>query len=298
MSVSASRAIVESNNSSLRGSPEYLEAFELETWKKQEENRFRLWLKEEEQRRKAELDLVVHEKEEARENEFKAKMKVLHNLESKLRSKLAELEGREQRIASVEAELRRDRKDCDLKVKRLIEEHAAGLKAANEAHNSALKVEAERLRLEALRRHEAEKELERRGKVREALPAELADLHALLKIKEFELAQALERESLMVQSRDHFRNALIASMQPPSSQPPHQLPQAPPSETPSSVLSVSAAAAALETPKTPQSPASSDLDGKLTRLRQQRAELIAGGFPADDRVIVALDQQIYRILNN
>lgn len=287
MSLATSRAIVdprESNNSSIRGSPEYVEAFELETWKKQEETRFRLWLKEEEQRKKAELELKAHEKEEARLVEFRSKMKQLHNLETKLRSKLVELENRENRIATAEADVRRERKDGELRIKRLMEENAATLKAANDAHNSALRVEAERLRLEALRRHEAERELEKRGKVREALPAELADLHAKLKITEYELAQALERENLMIKSRDHFRNALIASMQPP--------PQVPPSESLSSVLSVE------QTPKTPRSPAQSDVDERLNRLRQQRSELIAGGFPPDDRVIVALDQQIYRTLNN
>jgi hypothetical protein len=263
MSVGTSRALVAdprlSNDSSVRGSPEYLEAFELETWKKQEENKFRLWLKEEEQKKRAELDKVAQEKEEARAIEFRTKMKLLHNIESKLRAKLVELESREQKISNAEADLRRDKKDTDLKVKRLIENHASTLKAANDAHNSALRVEAERLRLEALRRQEAEKELERRGKVREALPAELADLHAKLKISKYELEQALEREELMMQSRDHFRNALISSMQP------HQ-------------------------------PDCSE--ERLKRLRIQRQELISEGFAADDRVIVALDQQIYRILNN
>ena len=286
MSLATSRAIVdhrESNNSSIRGSPEYMEAFELETWKKQEETRFRLWLKEEEHRKKAELELKAHEKEESRLSEFRAKMKQLHTIETKLRSKLVELENRENRIATAEADVRRERKDGELRIKRLMEEHAANLKAANDAHNSALRVEAERLRLEALRRHEAERELEKRGKVREALPAELADLHAKLKITEYELAQSLERENLMIKSRDHFRNALIASMQPP--------PPPPESEALSSVLSLA------QTPKTPRSPAS-DADERLNRLRQQRSELIAGGFPPDDRVIVALDQQIYRTLNN
>jgi hypothetical protein len=113
-------------------------------------------------------------------------------------------------------------------------------------------------------------------------------LHAKLKIKDFELQQALEREALMIQSRDHFRNALISSMQPPAAP---AVPSLPPD-------SVSYVLSGHETPQTPQSPARSDAEERLNRLRQQRGELIAGGFAADDRVIVALDQQIYRTLNN
>ncbi|KAF4696525.1 hypothetical protein FOZ60_000214 [Perkinsus olseni] len=82
--------------------PEYICAVELETWKKNEEAKFRVWLREQEAARMKTLNAEYTAKEVTRQREFAEKMKSLAALETKLKKKATELEQREVRILAAE----------------------------------------------------------------------------------------------------------------------------------------------------------------------------------------------------
>ena len=265
-------------DSSIRGSPEYIHAFELEAWKREQETRFLSSLRQKEKETKQAWDIEFAERENEREIEFKAKMKQLGLIEQKLRAKLAELESREHRLQSADEDLKRDRRETDVKIRHLNEEHALSLRSLEETHACSLRVESERLRIESMRRIEAERELERRGKTREAYPSEVAELHAKLKIKEFELAQALDREGVLIQSREHFRTALVAVMQ-----------------GGQAVESVGVSMISMVPEDQPISVIEGFSPGReqrILRLKRQREGLVSAGYAESDRVIKAIDLQI------
>ena len=260
--------------SSVRGSPEYLHAFELEAWKREQESIFHQQLKVKEQRFREAWEHELADKEAQRDAEFRAKMKQLLGIEQKLKQRMTDLESREIKISQAEDDIKRERRDMELKIRRLNEEHSSSLRHAEEVHGCMIRTEQERLRLEVLRRTEAEKELERRSKPRAALPSEVADLQAKLQIKEYELSQALEREKLMTESREHFRKALVQVMTKNSQQSPQ-----------------------IEECQTPSFHAApNEHDERIKRLQKQKSDLIDSGYALDDPAVISLNHQIQKAL--
>ncbi|KAF4656902.1 hypothetical protein FOZ61_006609 [Perkinsus olseni] len=104
--------------------PEYICAVELETWKKNEEAKFRVWLREQEAARMKTLNAEYTAKEVTRQRGFAEKMKSLAALETRLKKKATELEQREVRVLAAEDSIAKEKEGVATTLRRRDEEHA------------------------------------------------------------------------------------------------------------------------------------------------------------------------------
>ncbi|KAF4701081.1 hypothetical protein FOZ63_028753 [Perkinsus olseni] len=227
--------------------PEYICAVELETWKKNEEAKFRVWLREQEAARMKTLNAEYTAKEVTRQREFAEKMKSLAALETRLKKKATELEQREIRILAAEDSIAKEKEG------ELYEPlpHQSVLLSVNDAadgftmqdvpvcwgeeyfynisvaqkrlvtdHEHALRLQAEKTKIANRRVSEAEERIkELQQKVKDAeesankahstlRSSNMVQLQADVKVLKHQLEQAAHRELLLAKSRDHFRAAV------------------------------------------------------------------------------------------
>ena len=213
----------------------------VELWKRSEQIRFEQHLRE---------------VEKAQQTEFRASLSRVKQIESKLKSKMLELESREREIAASEVELKKAKEEMKNSLKRQSEDHQSLLKQLNDQHAFALKLEREKLRAEEGRRKQLELDLV--NSTRETSSTSNArELELELRMKQFELQQAADRERALLKSRDHFRT---------------------------SVLKLTAEK---------KNSSNGEQSSKLIRLQQKRAELISSGlYREGDDVIAQIDFKI------
>ncbi|KAF4713778.1 hypothetical protein FOZ63_001664, partial [Perkinsus olseni] len=200
--------------------PEYICAVELETWKKNEEAKFRVWLREQEAARMKTLNAEYTAKEVTRQREFAEKMKSLAALETKLKKKATELEQREVRILAAEDSIAKEKEGVATTLRRRDEEHAFAQKRLVTDHEHALRLQAEKTKIANKRASEAEERIkELQQKVKDAeesankahstlRSSNMVQLQADVKVLKHQLEQAAHRELLLAKSRDHFRAAV------------------------------------------------------------------------------------------
>ena len=175
-------------------------------------------------------------------------------IERTLKLKLVELENKERELGGKEIEVKRAREETALKLKRQAEEHAGTVKLLHQQHAAALAIE---------RQKSDSKPPVRSARLKDTTNTKnnetTKDLEVQLKMKQFELDQALEREGLLVKSRDHFRAAVLKL-------------------TRDRMMGPDA--------------------GVVVRLQQRRAELLASGlYREEDDTGQQLDEKISRALN-
>ncbi|KAF4745782.1 hypothetical protein FOZ62_025264 [Perkinsus olseni] len=200
--------------------PEYICAVELETWKKNEEAKFRVWLREQEAARMKTLNAEYTAKEVTRQREFAEKMKSLAALETRLKKKATELEQREIRILAAEDSIAKEKEGVATTLRRRDEEHAFAQKRLVTDHEHALRLQAEKTKIANRRVSEAEERIkELQQKVKDAeesankahstlRSSNMVQLQADVKVLKHQLEQAAHRELLLAKSRDHFRAAV------------------------------------------------------------------------------------------
>lgn len=212
----------------------------VELWKRSEQIRFEQHLRE---------------VEKAQQTEFRASLSRVKQIEGKLKSKMLELESREREIAVGEVELKKAKEEMKNSLKRQSDDHQSLLKQLNDQHAFALKLEREKLRAEEGRRKQLELDLV--NSTRETSSTSNArELELELRMKQFELQQAADRERALLKSRDHFRT---------------------------SVLKLTAE----------KNSSNGEQSSKLIRLQQKRAELISSGlYREGDDVIAQIDFKI------
>ena len=133
----------------------------------------------------------------------------VRKIESKLKQKLAELENKERELINTENVLKRSKDEMISKIKRLQEDHLSQIKILNEQHGAELKIERDKVRSEEVKRKSIETEL---GKLRNSSPPinhQNDPNEKQIVLLQSELEQALEREKILVQSREYFRNTVI-----------------------------------------------------------------------------------------
>lgn len=107
---------------------DYQAAWELELWRRAEEAKWKAGLKEKENQHLATISVEWAAREQDREKLFSKSVAELGQLESKLRSKMLELQKREQKIASLDEELKQKLNETSRQVA-LKEEEIQALKA-------------------------------------------------------------------------------------------------------------------------------------------------------------------------
>merc|ERR1719162_81420 len=106
----------------LRSSPEYSRAFQLELWKRAEEEKFRAYLKEEEASIREGLEDDYRQRELLRAKEFRQRQNELKDLEGKVRKKFQELQQREVAVASEEARVAAHLEEVKRRAERTVQE--------------------------------------------------------------------------------------------------------------------------------------------------------------------------------
>ncbi|KAF4671775.1 hypothetical protein FOL47_001211 [Perkinsus chesapeaki] len=270
--------------------PEYICAVELETWKKNEEAKFRAWLREQEASKMRTINEEYTAKELTRQREFVEKMKSLAALEGKLKKKATDLEQREVRILSAEESLQKEKDGVATTLRRRDEEHAFAQKRLVTDHEHALRLQAEKTKIATKRASDAEARIvELQKKVKEAedsankahktlQSSNMVQLQADVKVLKHQLEQAAQRELLLAKSRDHFRAAVRQLC--------NQLDKQ-----------------GVEVEEVPESESESDSGAssaggeseRIRRLEAQKQSLLdTGVYTARDATIQALDDQIAR----
>ena len=249
--------------------------------------------------------------EEARLRDLTASLARVKRAENQLKLKLLELENKERDLAAAESDLKRTREEVALKLKRQNEHHASSVKLVSEQHAVALKIEKDKLRAEEARRKGLELELASRAKAVVVAPlvtrqqnrlqptdTHTADLQLELRMKEFELQQALERERLLTRSRDHFRTIVLRQLGPllglsgDNSSSNQTLMRVDPS-------AIDLLAEQEVNPVVGSATVEDRSPVRATRLQQKRAELISSGiYREGDDVIVQLDSKISKAINS
>jgi len=88
----------ENANPNSVGGNEYQAVWQVELWKRAEEQKFKAWLKQREIERIEEITITWKAKENERERQFNDSMQKVAQLETKVRNKAIELQRREDRI--------------------------------------------------------------------------------------------------------------------------------------------------------------------------------------------------------
>jgi hypothetical protein len=201
----------------LRSSPEYSAAFELELWKRAEEEKFRTFLKGQESAMRQQLDDEYRQKELQRAKEFRTKQNELKDLEAKVRKKFQDLQQREVALVAEEARVSSLRDEMKRRTDLAIQEHEdASRRQAAEAQHS-LKMERDKVHhlegklaetdaevanfRQRIRDMEAEED-ERRRKM-EDMP--VSRIQQELHETQLRLLDTERRCEALAASRDHFR---------------------------------------------------------------------------------------------
>lgn len=220
----------------LRNSPAYACAYELELWKRAEQEQFQARLAEQLATAKSGFEEEYRQKELSRARDFRLKQQELREVEAKVRKKLQELQQREvtlvadeSRVAAMRDEARQRAdltvRECEDAARRQVAEaqHALKLEKDRSQHLSSRQVELEAELASAKKRcQDLEEELaaeakRRREEVLEAgggaaaAAAKSETAAALLRSQEelqhtkLQLADAERRAEALGASRDHFR---------------------------------------------------------------------------------------------
>lgn len=201
----------------LRSSPEYSKAFQLELWKRAEEEKFRTYLKEEEAAMREGLEEDYRQRELQRAKDFRQRQTELKDLEAKVRKKFQELQQREVAIVSEEARVATMAEEAKRRADRAIQEieDASRRKAAEAEHGLRLErdrgrhLEGKLAELEAevaaarQRCKDMEAEVDARRKKLEELPQ--VKLQQELQELQLQLRDSERRSEALAASRDHFR---------------------------------------------------------------------------------------------
>lgn len=143
--------------------------------------------------------------EEQQKFTVKKELVSVRKIETKLKQKLTELENKERDLVSTELNLKKMKEEILAKLKRQQDDHFAQVKILNDHHAAELKIEKEKTRSEEIKRKSTEIEL---GKLRNNPPPSSSDDRKLMLVQS-ELEQALDREKILIQSREYFRNTVI-----------------------------------------------------------------------------------------
>lgn len=202
----------------MRGSAEYATAYELELWKRAEEEKFRANLKEQEATMRDQLEEEYRQREVSRAKEFRQKQSELRDVEAKVRKKLQELQQREVALVAEETRVTALRDEMKRRTDLAVQDQKdASHRHAAEAQLN-LRLERERSRLLEVRTAELEAELsacrqrfkeleadvdERRRRLDET---PVAKLQQELQTANLELHEARQRAEALASSRDHFKS--------------------------------------------------------------------------------------------
>ena len=162
-----------------------------ELWKRSEYIRFSEHLRQVEEQQKFSL---------------KKELMSVRKIETKLKQKLADLENKERDLSTTELNLKRTKDEMFAKLKRTQDDHLAQIKILNEQHAAELKIERDKSRSEEIRRKSIETDL---GKLRTSSQPWDGGIERQLMLVQSELEQALERERILIQSREYFRTTVI-----------------------------------------------------------------------------------------
>jgi len=202
---------------SVRESPGYSTAYELELWKRAEEEKFRAYLSEQETTMRERLEEEYRQRELSRAKEFRQKQSEFRELEAKVRRKLQELQQREVAVVTEEARVAALRDEVKRRTDLAIQEHEDACKRHATEAQHGLRLERDRSRhlegriseLEAelatakQRFKELEAEIDERRRQLEETPA--ARLQQDLQAMRLELQEARQHGETLAASRDHFR---------------------------------------------------------------------------------------------
>ncbi len=144
--------------------------------------------------------------EEHQKFSLKKELVSVRKIETKLKQKLTELENKERDLNSAEINNKKFKEEIMAKIKRQQDDHFAQIKILNDQHAAELKIEREKSRMEEIKRKSTEVEL---GKLRNNIPHVNNSADQQLRLVQSELEQALEREKILIQSREYFRTTVI-----------------------------------------------------------------------------------------
>lgn len=201
----------------LRSSPEYSRAFQLELWKRAEEEKFRAWLKEEESALREGLEEEYRQRELQRAKEFRLRQSDMKELEAKVRKKFQELQQREMAIVSEEARVTAHLEESRRRADRAIQEQEDSSRRQTADAEHCLKLERDKGRhiemklteMEAevaaarQRCKDMEAEVDERRKKLEEMPQ--VKLQQELQELQLQLRDSERRGEALAASRDHFR---------------------------------------------------------------------------------------------
>lgn len=202
----------------IRESAEYATAFELELWKRSEEEKFRAQLKLQEAALRESLEESYRRKELDRAKEFRQKQSELRDVEQKVRKKFQELQQREVTLLAEQAQVESLREETKRRADLAIQEHDEASKRLVAEAQQALQLERDRCRHLERRATELEEDLENaRQRYREldahfaafkrqAEEAPSARLQQDLLAAQAELSETKQRAAALAASRDHFRS--------------------------------------------------------------------------------------------
>lgn len=198
---------------SLRGATTY----ELEVWRRAEEEKFRAYLTEQEGAMRALLEEKYRQRERTRAEEFQQTQCELRGVEAKVRRKLQELQQREVVVAAEEARLVSQRAEarkqadaavraCEDTSRRQVAEAQSSLEVA-QSHNRHLEAQIEELTndLAAARHRLKDMESDLQESRRTANEAPVVKLQRELQEVELQLREQQGRTASIAASRDHFR---------------------------------------------------------------------------------------------
>jgi len=201
----------------LRGSAAYSTAYELELWKRAEEEKFRTYLADQEAQQREMLEEEYRQQELARASEFRHRQGQMRDLEAKARKKLQELQQREIAMAAEESRMSLLRDELKRRTDRTIEDFEDASKRQVAEAQQTVQLERSRCRHLESRVAELEGELgtarqrarefeldfdERRRRL-EDLPA--AQMQHELQAARLELEDMRRRADALAASRDHFK---------------------------------------------------------------------------------------------
>lgn len=148
-------------DTSIHDTPEYKVALDLETWKQEEEKKFRAELEEKEQLICKKLAAEFKARELAREKTLRANVEHYKNLESQLRDLYSQLEKREQSLIEAESLFETRRLTLESECQKTITEHRDSIRRLTD--DFAYRLESERVKaiqaLESAKKNENEKDL-------------------------------------------------------------------------------------------------------------------------------------------
>lgn len=202
----------------LRQSPAYSSAYELELWKRSEEDKFRSQLRSQEQEQRDRLEEEYQQREQARAKEFRQKQTDLRDVESRVRSKMAELQQREVAVVAAETRCSALQDEVKRRTDLAIQEYEDLSRRKVEDAQQALQLEKRKSRhlegriseleseLTTVRQklREVEEEFDERKRRLDQLP--VVQIQHDLNRAQLELREATSKVEALTASRDHFRN--------------------------------------------------------------------------------------------